>query len=131
MHEILAPLYHAVDFDSVTQSGNIAVEDSELGEICSRFWIAADAWMLFDAVMRGISKWYEWRVLPSIPTTEFMSPAPSLHCSSPHRPVDVKPFVAPIVTTCDRIQSHLLRITDPLLFRHMQAVGIEPQIYGM
>jgi TBC1 domain family member 5 len=125
MHEILAPLYHAVQFDSITQSENCSIEDSELAEICSRLWVAADAWVLFDAVMRGISKWYEWRESPSASPTDFMSPVSS------RGQVDMKPYIAPIVETCDRIQSRILRTTDPSLYKHMQAVGIEPQIYGM
>jgi len=129
MHEILAPLYHAVDFDSITQSESFLVEDSELVEICSRLWVAADAWILFDAIMRGVSKWYEWREPP--PTGFISSASSSGHPSFSDGQVNIKAFIAPIVETCNRIQSHILRTTDPLLYKHMQAVGIEPQIYGM
>jgi TBC1 domain family protein 5 len=45
--------------------------------------------------------------------------------------LDMKPYVTPIVEDCNRIQSNFLRTTDPLLWKHMQAAGIEPQIYGM
>jgi TBC1 domain family protein 5 len=132
MHEILAPLYQAVDFDSTTEDENISVEDSGLLEICSRLWVAADAWMLFDAVMRGISKWYEWREpLPALSPISSPPVTPRGLPSHSDSQVDIKPYVVPIVETCDRIQSHILRTTDPLLYKHMQAVGIEPQIYGM
>jgi TBC1 domain family protein 5 len=132
MHEVLAPLYHAVRFDSITQNEYFSIEDSELAEICSRLWVAADAWMLFDVVMRGISKWYEWRESAPTSPTNVISPVSSRgHSSLSDGQVDIKPYVAPIVETCDRIQSHILRTTDPLLYKHMQAIGIEPQIYGM
>ena len=132
MHEILAPLYHAVHFDSIMQSEEFPIEDSELAEICSRLWVAADAWMLFDVVMRGISKWYEWRESALTSPTDIISPvSPRGRSSLPDGHVEIKPYIAPIVETCDRIQSQILRTTDPLLYRHMQALGIEPQIYGM
>lgn len=131
MHEILAPLYHAVQFDSVQHNEGLSAEDSELAELCSRLWVAADAWMLFDAVMHGISKWYEWRESPSASPIDIASPASSRSHPFSDGQVEIKPYIAPIVETCDRIQSHILRTADPLLYKHMQAVGIEPQIYGM
>jgi TBC1 domain family member 5 len=60
MHELLAPLYHAVDFDSISQDADTRLDPGML-EFCSSSWIAADAWGLFEAVMRGVSRWYEWR----------------------------------------------------------------------
>ena len=59
MHELLAPLYYAVDYDSLSD-GTPGI-DEDLQEFCARRWVAADAWMLFDHVMRSTSKWYEWR----------------------------------------------------------------------
>lgn len=132
MHEILAPLYHAVHFDSITQTETLSVEDSELADICSRLWVAADAWVLFDAVMRGISKWYEWRDSPpTSPPDRISSVSSRGYTSFSDGQVDIKPYITPIVETCDRIQFHILRTTDPLLYKHMQGAGIEPQIYGM
>ncbi|KAF8231329.1 RabGAP/TBC [Tricholoma matsutake] len=132
MHEILAPLYHAVHFDSITQTETLSVEDSELADICSRLWVAADAWVLFDAVMRGISKWYEWRDSPpTSPPDRISSVSSRGYTSFSDGQVDIKPYIAPIVETCDRIQFHILRTTDPLLYKHMQGAGIEPQIYGI
>ena len=125
MHELLAPLYYAVQYDSVLCSED--EDPTAFQEICSRTWVAADAWALFNVVMNGVSRWYEWRE----------SPDRSLHLSS-HVQLDVvsgqtqlRPYVAPIVKTCNDIQTSLLRAVDLPLWNHMQKQGIEPQIYGM
>lgn len=131
MHEVLAPLYYAVEYDSLTQDANI--NDSEAREACSRTWVAADAWALFDSVMHSLSRWYEWREAPLNSTSRTISSPLSthVHLNIPDGRLDVKPYVAPIVEACHRIQSNFLRATDPILWKHMQAAGIEPQIYGM
>lgn len=131
MHEVLAPLYYAVSFDSIP---DIDKEDSNryLYELCSESWIAADAWALFEAVMNGISQWYEWRETPSTPPGQLTSPLSNhvqLNIASGRN--GVQPYIAPIVHACNRIQSELLRTTDPRLWNHLQSAGIEPQIYGM
>ncbi|KAJ7156050.1 rab-GTPase-TBC domain-containing protein [Mycena crocata] len=128
MHELLAPLYYAVDFDSTEESAELS-DDPAMHEFCSRTWVAADAWALFEALMRGASKWYEWQEPPAMSRAN-----PSLfatHVNIPAGPVDIKPYITPVVQDCNRIQSNLLRTTDPLLWKAMQAAGIEPQIYGI
>ncbi len=129
MHELLAPLYYAVDFDSIPE-GASSIDDVSLKECCSRVWVAADAWALFSMVMRGVGHWYEWREtkLPVAGKTALAS-----HVQLNVTPVDVglKPYIAPIVEACNRIQSTLLKSVDPQLWRSLQSSGIEPQIYGM
>ncbi|KAF7338357.1 Rab-GAP TBC domain-containing protein [Mycena venus] len=129
MHELLAPLYYAVDYDSVDESGEFA-NDPAIQEFCSRTWVAADAWALFEAVMRGASRWYEWQEPPAASRPPPSSPF-ATHVNIPAGPVDIKPYITPVVEDCNRIQSNLLRSIDPLLWKHMQAAGIEPQIYGI
>ncbi|KAJ7273636.1 rab-GTPase-TBC domain-containing protein [Mycena haematopus] len=129
MHELLAPLYYAVDYDSVEEIGESA-NDPAIQEFCSRTWVAADAWALFEAVMRGVSRWYEWQE-PSAASRPPPSSPFATHVNIPGGPVDIKPYITPVVEDCNRIQSNLLRSTDPLLWKHMQAAGIEPQIYGI
>lgn len=149
MHELLAPLYHAVAYDAIMeeQEGIAINVDSSLKELCSPVWVAADAWALLEVVMQGVSRWYEWREPPpSVPdsATNAATPSPSGPGgrNSPlpaHVRLDVrvgqqgglKPYVAPIVQTCNAIQGTLLRTTDPQLFQAVQATKIEPQIYGM
>ncbi|KAJ7709981.1 rab-GTPase-TBC domain-containing protein [Mycena rosella] len=128
MHELLAPLYYAVDYDSTEEAAEVE-GDAAIHELCSRTWVAADAWALFEAVMRGASKWYEWQEPPA---ASRVNPSPfTTHVNIPAGPVDIKPYITPVVEDCNRIQSNLLRTADPLLWKHMQAAGIEPQIYGI
>ncbi|KAH7923851.1 RabGAP/TBC [Leucogyrophana mollusca] len=119
MHELLAPLYYAIDYDSIPEDMDTPIQDRAFSEMCSRTWVAADAWALFLSVMREISQWYEWR--------EVTSPEPS----SPRGQLQLKPYVSPIVQACGRIQGSLLRSVDPTLYASMQTAGIEPQIYGL
>ncbi|KAJ6547486.1 rab-GTPase-TBC domain-containing protein [Mycena capillaripes] len=128
MHELLAPLYYAVDYDSMEETGDFA-DDPAIQEFCSRTWVAADAWALFEATMRGASRWYEWQE-PTAASRPNPSPF-ATHVNISAGPVDVKPYITPVVEDCNRIQSNLLRAADPLLWKHMQAAGIEPQIYGI
>ncbi|KAF7304777.1 Rab-GAP TBC domain-containing protein [Mycena kentingensis (nom. inval.)] len=126
MHELLAPLYYAVDLDAVENSA-----DASLQELCARTWVAADAFALFTAVMQGASRWYEWQDSPA--ADKRVSPSPfATHVNIPAGgPVEIKPYVTPVVQDCNRIQHELLKTTDPLLWKQMQAAGIEPQIYGI
>ncbi|KAG6889306.1 hypothetical protein C0995_001962 [Termitomyces sp. Mi166 len=131
MHEILAPLYYAVEFDSLSPDGS--PDEADVREVCSKTWLAGDAWALFDSVMHGLSKWYEWREPPpdAAPTNAISSLATHVNFNIPEGPLNIKPYTAPIVEACNRIQSTYLRTTDPQLYNHMQTAGIEPQLYGM
>lgn len=129
MHELLAPLYYAVDYDSISDNTNL--ENSDLKEMCSRTWVAADAWVLFLSVMHGVSPWYEWREGEEHALAAKPSPFPNHVQLNPDGKMDLKPYVAPIVQVCDHLQGTLLRTIDPVLWKKMHAAGIEPQIYGM
>ena len=37
----------------------------------------------------------------------------------------------PIIASCKRIQADYLRVVDGDLFRHLQDLGVEPQLYGI
>jgi TBC1 domain family protein 5 len=58
MHELLAMIYIAVDYDSIEDSRSSGAMDLQLLELCSRTWAGADAWALFVAMMRGMGKWF-------------------------------------------------------------------------
>ncbi|KII88983.1 hypothetical protein PLICRDRAFT_40606 [Plicaturopsis crispa FD-325 SS-3] len=134
MHELLAPLYYAVDYDSLQDEGNAPDDDAAFRELCSRTWVAADAWALFNAVMNGTHKWYEWREPPASSSSAPTSTSPfatHVQLSVPNGQVDMKPYVAPIVQACNKLQSVLLKSVDPALWKSLQAAGIEPQIYGI
>ncbi|THU99309.1 RabGAP/TBC [Dendrothele bispora CBS 962.96] len=139
MHELLAPLYYAVDVDAVADGEPDSVHDPVAVEICSRTWVAADAWILFEAVMRSVSPWYEWREPADVsgPSSSSNSKVPlsnHVHLNNPPPPngrLEIKPYITPIVQACNNIQSNLLRTIDPALWKHLQSTGIEPQIYGI
>lgn len=141
MHELLAPLYFAVDYDStVDEEDSPGDVHADLKECCARNWVSADAWILFDAVMQGAGRWYEWQEPKSATASTSSVPAPlanhvnlsaSLSGPSGSSAIALKPYVAPIVEACNRVQSTFLKSVDPELWRRMQGAGIEPQIYGM
>lgn len=146
MHELLASLYYAVDFDSVSIPGDPStVSLSPVEEFSSRAWVDADAWALFSAVMRGVGRWYEWRESkPATDTNSVTTPTASVgavvrnplasHVHLNLASADgmgMQPYVAPIVNTCNRIQSVMLKSVDPQLWKSLQSSGIEPQMYGM
>ena len=93
-----------------------------------RAWVAADAWLLFDAVMKGAGRWYEWQEGKAHADPGPLPSHVQLNVSGDTR---VKQYIAPIVEDCDRIQSVLLKGVDPELWKAMQTAGMEPQIYGM
>lgn len=129
MHELLAPLYHAVDYDSIPQDVDTA--EPQMKELCSRDFVAADAWALFLAVMKGVSRWYEWREPDSVATAGGFSPLPNHVQLTSDGKLDLKPYVARIVQDCNHLQGTLLRTVDPILWKTLHGTGIEPQIYGM
>lgn len=145
MHELLAPLYHAVAYDAIMEEQGITIiADTALKELCSSPWVAADAWALFEVVMRGVSRWYEWQESPlqgsnSSMTSPTLLPGERNSPLTAHVRLDARdgqqggtrPYVAPIVQVCNMIQGTLLRTTDPQLFKAIQETGLEPQIYGM
>ncbi|TFK29890.1 RabGAP/TBC [Coprinopsis marcescibilis] len=130
MHELLAPLYYAVNFDAVGEHASV---EHELREICSRDWVAADAWALFDAVMDGVSSWYEWREPdPRLVLQEQQGPLSGhVNLVIPDGRHGIQAWVAPIVKTCNYIQNDLLKKVDPNLWAALQKAGIEPQLYGI
>ena len=81
--------------------------------------------------MRGISRWYEWRESPVIQNPSSSPLYSHVHFHVSGESSEIRPYVAPIVETCNRIQSTFLKSVDPLLYKKMLAAGIEPQIYGM
>ncbi|KAH9843016.1 RabGAP/TBC [Rhodofomes roseus] len=127
MHELLAPLYYAVDYDSLDEKDS-SLDDSNVKDFCSRAWIAADAWALFSSVMNGVGRWYEWQ---DRKTTEKSPLASHVQLNAGSGGSSMKPYVAPIVEACNRVQSTYLKSVDPELWKSMQNAGTEPQIYGI
>ncbi|KAI8999038.1 rab-GTPase-TBC domain-containing protein [Trametes punicea] len=128
MHELLAPLYYAVDYDSIPADVDGDV-DPALKAFCAHEWVAADAWLLFTAVMKGAARWYEWQEARTQPESSLLPSHVQLNVGADD--ARLKPYVAPIVGACNRIQSVFLKGVDPELWKAMQSAGIEPQIYGI
>lgn len=109
MHEVLAPLYLAVHYDSLVETDESL--DPMLNELCSRNWVTADSWTLFDHLMRTMYKWYEWRE-PSkvIPASSDGGNALPRHVNIdvPSGPLQLQAYVAPIVQTCNRWNTFIL-----------------------
>ncbi len=121
MHELLGPIYYAVDFDSLPDTS----DSDDFSELCARGWVAADAWALFDRVMFGAGQWYEWREsaqrqVPAVAGLVYLNGQGG-----------TEPLITPILRACNRVQTELLKSVDPLLWGRLQAEGIEPQMYGM
>ncbi|KZT28678.1 RabGAP/TBC [Neolentinus lepideus HHB14362 ss-1] len=122
MHELLAPLYHALEYDAAE-----GAQDA-LAEVCDRTWLAADAWRLFASVMDGAGQWYEWRESPTAVSSSAMPTHVNLNAKEIQ---PVQPYVTPIVQSCHNIQFNLLKSVDPELWKALHSTGIEPTIYGM
>ncbi|KAG8771744.1 hypothetical protein FRC12_003438 [Ceratobasidium sp. 428] len=114
MHELLAPILWALDYDSLEAKGE--GDEAEMREFVSREYIPADAWALFSRIMDGAREWYEWR-----------EPTPSTGTAISTQ----TPWVAPINALCAKIGGEYLRVCDPALYSRMNELGIEPQMYGI
>ncbi|QRV86507.1 TBC1 domain family member 5 [Ceratobasidium sp. AG-Ba] len=113
MHELLAPILWALDYDSLDNKDG---DGSEVREYVAREYVPADAWALFSRIMDGAGEWYEWRE-PSLSTANSAQPS--------------VPWVAPINILCAKIGGEYLRVCDPALATRMGELGIEPQMYGI
>lgn len=140
MHELLAPLLYAVDFDclsslpsspasSTSESTDSRTPDQTLHELCSPSYIAADAHALFTTVMSKIGSWYEWREPP--PASPAAPAVNATMSTSTGRMELPRPYVAPIVGTCHEVYDTFLKPCDPALWAALGRAEIEPQIYGM
>ncbi|KAF8520166.1 hypothetical protein BU17DRAFT_47025 [Hysterangium stoloniferum] len=136
MHELLACIYRAVDFDSL-EYGQIPSKP-DLEELCDRTYVVADAWALFHAVMLHMESWYEWRA----PVTTQVSPispnTPHFLANGDRAPhllangqLELDPYVAPIVLACASLKDDKLRYVDPHLWEKLNEGGVEPQMYGI
>lgn len=146
MHELLACVYRAVDFDSVERG--LGQLSPELEELCDRTYVAADAYSLFAVIMQHMETWYEWRppiqdpVSPASPLSSvphfssngeilpFLIPQPQVDVLA-NGQLDLRPYVAPIVPTCASLRDDKLRVVDPRLWEMLRDGGVEPQMYGM
>ncbi|KAM3579718.1 hypothetical protein VKS41_007802 [Umbelopsis sp. WA50703] len=136
MHELLAPIFLVLNTDYIDAGDMVGPTDSTtklLAQVLDSKFIEHDLYILFDRLMASAKKWYEFNdEVPKRPPSwkkkehDLVDPldlgeqktAPSAQ-------------LTPIVKSCRRIQHYLLRNTDPVLYQHLETLGIEPQLYGL
>lgn len=129
MHELLACVYRAVDYDSI-QPGDCP-DRPELETLCDRNYVAADAFTLFSLIMHRMELWYEWRA----PTKILNQPGiPHFSADGELVPTpngQIKSYVTPIIPLSASIRDEKLRLVDPHLFEKLREANVEPQMFGM
>lgn len=120
MHELLAPILYVLDQDCVAAS----TRDSVVANCLSPTYVEHDAFVIFSAVMKYAKEWYQFN------DEVFTRPNrnPNVHKSD--TAVEAAKLT-PVVAKCHRIHHHLLRTLDPELYKHLEGLGIEPQLYGI
>ena len=121
MHEILAILFWVTDLDSldVDVDGADAQSDSLAYTILSRSHLEHDAYAMFSVLMTNMLSWYDPEMTVSVPSPS----SASLGTSQTSK-------VQPIVAKCSRIHDMLKKV-DFELWRRMEELQIEPQIWGI
>ncbi|KAG0185518.1 TBC1 domain, member 5 [Apophysomyces sp. BC1034] len=119
MHELLAPLY----LITATESLGLAESDDLTNitdpvtkimvQTLDSAYVEHDAYILFDSLMKSAKPWYEFN--ESVP-----------------RPIQAQNSrLNPVVSACLRVHNQYLRKIDPVLYKHLESLGIEPQLYGI
>ncbi|ORE10095.1 RabGAP/TBC [Rhizopus microsporus var. microsporus] len=134
MHELLAPIYWVIAtecLDTIEMDQNILEPtDKIIAQTLDSAYIEHDAFILFEKVMKYGKSWYEFN-------NERAPERPSQNKSK----IDILPDnipklnetarLNPVVVICHRIHHQYLHTVDPLLYKHLQDFGIEPQLYGL
>ncbi|BGP14289.1 hypothetical protein JCM10213v2_002234 [Rhodosporidiobolus nylandii] len=126
MHELLAPLLWAVDFDSLPPPG-VGEENSLPHLVLAREWVEHDAWGLFSELMKNAGTYYDHHpsaILSPNPQSTF-SPS-SFALSNDAAPSRVQPIVS--------IASHLfslLSTVDTPLHAAFTSLQVEPQLFAI
>jgi TBC1 domain family member 5 len=126
MHELLAVILMVVDRDSLSpspraESGMYSPLTTETPQdpaelILARRWVEHDTFALYNALMGGAKKWYEWR-------SETEGGGRGVAGKSPRRQ-------AKIIEICNAVQG-MIKGVDPILNGRLEAEGVEGQIWAM
>lgn len=126
MHEILAIIYWITDLDTIPADPSLAFDDNDIsafsGFVLCRSFLDHDAYAIYNTLMTCMLSWYD----PSANVPSYAQPS-ALDTTS-H--IAQAAYVQPIVAKCSRIHD-LLRRVDHDLWRRMEELRIEPQIYGL
>ena len=122
MHELLAMLLLAVDLDSLPRATGA---DDLMSTVLDRGAVEHDAWALFVALMRPAAAFFD-------PTNSATLPLSPEKAAALGRPIgDQVAHVQPIHARSVHIHDGLLQRADPELWRQLEKLGIEPQIWGI
>lgn len=131
IHEVLAPILYAVDFDSLKASDSTT--DSLPHLVLSNHYVEHDTWSLFQALMRSAKSFYDFTPSVSLSLDKSASSTTSLtfaHSSAGNSPA-ASVLVQPVVGTSIRIHDNLLKTIDYPLWEKMESLQVEPQLYAI
>lgn len=121
MHEILAIILWVTDLDSLDLSSRPSQRDGLAHLVLSRQHLEHDSYALFNVLMLNMLSWYDPAM--NVPMSLGLSNGSVGGSGSGG-------MVQPIVAKCARIHD-LLKKVDFELWRRMEELKIEPQIWGI
>ncbi|KAG1183615.1 hypothetical protein G6F36_008317 [Rhizopus arrhizus] len=128
MHELLAPLYWVLATDSLDISDmDQSIMDPAtkvMVQVLDSAYVEHDAYILFNNLMKHGKPWYEFNEGSANKAKTDTLPENIPKPSESAR-------LNPVVMICHRIHHQYLHTVDPLLYKHLQDFGIEPQLYGL
>lgn len=120
MHEILAIIFWCTDMDTIETPREQQSTAYLASLVLAREYVEHDAYSLFNVLMTNMLSWYD----PNLS-------APSqLSLPNGRKGSVATASVQPIVAKCARIHE-LLKKVDFELWKRMEELQIEPQIYGI
>ncbi|GMT17754.1 hypothetical protein PFISCL1PPCAC_9051 [Pristionchus fissidentatus] len=131
MHEILAPLLFVLYSDQQTYEHYLENKALNAMETHEREIIAAvhddhflehDSYMLFSEVMRDVCSWYEDGCSPTTDDPGFLQ--------QPFMRMQDAPSTSRLMDELSAINGKLQEV-DPTLHKHLSALDIPPQLYGI
>ena len=120
MHEILAIILWCTDLDSLDEPSTLQ-QDSLAHLVLSRQHLEHDSYAMFNVLMLNMLSWYD----PNMSVTASLGLSNGTIAGS-----GTGGMVQPIVAKCARIHD-LLKKVDFELWRRMEELKIEPQIWGI
>lgn len=112
LHELLAPLLYALDFDSLPSTTTNSLPHLVL----AREFVENDCWTLFSALMQSAVAFYDPR--NSIPIRIKNAAVGEI-------------YVQPVVALAGRIYDQHLQKIDPEVYFALEKMEIEPQLFGV
>ncbi|RKP37221.1 rab-GTPase-TBC domain-containing protein [Dimargaris cristalligena] len=148
MHELLAPLWKAVNEDRFHRgtgfpSDPVVSQDNIIFQVLDARYVDHDAFALFCRIMRVARPWFEvsdvarnasanLRPRTALPGAgSDRSAGGTISDSLRYLKIAELSRATPILAKCNHIFYSLLKRVDPSLFQHLESLEIEPQLYGI